>query len=259
MARKPVNQSRSSMRPFYLGLAAIAVVGVAFVLWQLASGGGGTAATEPVPVVVSNEELSRVQGISVGREDAPVVIYEFADFQCPGCGDFATFTAPLVKERLVDTGRVRFVYYDFPLPQHQNAFLAARAARCANDQDRFWDYHDILYGRQARWSLMANPTDFFEDLAEELGLDGDAFGACLRSDRYQEEVTRSLQLGQMLGVRSTPTLFVNMKRIEQQTIPTFADVQRYVEAEMAAPAPGGVADTAASGTAPADTAAPATP
>lgn len=251
MARKPVPQSRSSMRPFYLVLGAVAVVGVVFVLWQL-RGGGGSAASEPVPVVISNEELSRVQGISIGSADAPVVIYEFADFQCPGCGDFATFTAPLVKERLVETGQVRFVYYDFPLPQHRNAFLAARAARCANEQGRFWDYHDILYGRQARWSLMGNPVDFFVDLADELDLDDDAFEACLRSDRHQEEVSRSLQLGQMLGVRSTPTLFVNMKRIDQQTIPSFADVQRYVEAEMgaaaAAPAGAGAQDTGSAAT-----------
>lgn len=228
MARKPVKQS-SSMQPFYVGLAVIAVVGVAFVLWQVI-GGGGSAATQPVQVAIDPAELSRVQGISIGREDAPVVIYEFADFQCPGCGQFAAFTAPLIKERLVDTGRVRFVYYDFPLPQHQHSFLAARAARCANEQDRFWDYHDVLYARQPTWAGMRDATDFFVDIAADLNLDEGGFESCLRSDRYQEEVSRSLQLGQMLGVQSTPSLFVNMKRLGG--VPEYSELEQIVREEM---------------------------
>ena len=241
MARTPASKT-SSMKPFYIGLAVIAAAGVIFVLWQASAGGGGSAATEPVPVVVDQAELSRVQGIAVGDENAPVVIYEFADFQCPGCGQFAAFTAPLIKERLVETGQVRFVYYDFPLPQHQHAFLAARAARCANEQERFWEYHDVLYARQPTWAAMRNATDFFVELAAELGLDEGAFEGCLRSDRFQEEVSRSLQLGQMLGVQSTPTLFVNMKRLAN--IPEFSELQQIVQEEMSA-GPALPADSAA--------------
>lgn len=246
MARKPVKQS-SSMQPFYLALGAIAVLGVVFVLWQVVSG-GGDAAREPVQVAIDPAELARVQGISIGRADAPVVLYEFADFQCPGCGDFATFTAPLIKERLVDTGQVRFVYYDYPLPQHPHAFLAARAARCANEQERFWDYHDLLYARQATWSGMRDATDFFIDLGGDLNLDESSFEACVRSDRFQEEVSRSLQLGQMLGVQSTPSLFVNMKRLDLRQIPSFSQLEEIVRAEMgSAPAVDSVApaDTSA--------------
>lgn len=231
MARKPVKQQSKSLQPFYIVLGVVAVAGVALVLWQT-MGGRGTPAMEPVPVVISQDELSRVQGISMGRDDAPVVIYEFADFQCPGCGQFAAFTAPLIKERLVDTGQVRFVYYDYPLPQHPHSFLAARAARCANDQDRFWDYHDIVYGRQPSWSSLGNATNYFIDLADEIGLDEGEFASCLRSDRHQEEVSRNIQLGQMLGVTGTPTLFVNMKRLGG--IPDFSELQQIVQAEMGA-------------------------
>lgn len=238
MARKPVNQPRS-MKPFYIGLAVVAIVGVVIVARQV-MGGGGTAAREPVEVMIDPAELSRVQGISIGSPQAPVVIYEFADFQCPGCGTFATFTAPLIKERLVETGQVRFVYYDFPLPQHRHAFLAARAARCANAQDRFWDYHDVLFARQSTWSAMSDAVDYFADLADDIGLDEGSFESCLRSDRYQEEVSRSLRLGQTLGVQSTPSLFVNMKRL--QGVPDYRELEQIVRAEMGA-APG--ADTAA--------------
>jgi protein-disulfide isomerase len=230
VARKPVKQPRS-MQPFYIGLGVVALLGVAFILWQ-ASGRGGSAATEPVQVVIDPAELARVQGISLGRADAPVVIYEFADFQCPGCGQFASFTSPLVKERLIDPGLVRLVYYDFPLPIHPNAFLASRAGRCANEQERFWEYHDVLYARQPTWSSLGNPIDFFVELAEELGIDDDAFESCLRSDRYQEEISRNIQLGQMLGVGGTPTLFVNMQRVQQNTIPTYAEVEAYVSQAM---------------------------
>src|SRR5690606_7734408 len=98
VAKKPAQQS-SSMKPFYIGLGAVAVIGIIFLLTQM--GSGSAPAREPVLVSISQEELSQVEGISIGRSDAPVVIYEFADFQCPGCGQFAAFTAPLIKERLV--------------------------------------------------------------------------------------------------------------------------------------------------------------
>lgn len=245
MARKSASPS-GSMKPFYVALAVVAVAGVAFILWQMRGRGSGGAATQPIPVQISDAELNSVQGISLGQQDAPVVIYEFADFQCPGCGQFASFTAPLIKERLVETGKVRFVYYDFPLPQHQHAFLAARAARCANEQGKFWEYHDVLYARQPTWAVLRNATDFFIDLAEELGLDESAFSSCLRSNRYQEEVSRSIELGERLGVRSTPTLMVNMKRLPN--VPDFSELEQMVEQELGAPATG--ADSAANSTAP---------
>src|SRR5690606_24892775 len=199
VARKSASPS-GSMKPFYVALAVVAVAGVAFILWQMRGRGSGGAATQPIPVQISDAELNSVQGISIGRQDAPVVIYEFADFQCPGCGQFATFTAPLIKERLVETGQVRFVYYDFPLPQHQHAFLAARAARCATVQGKLWESHDLRDAREPTWAVLRNATDFFIDLAEEIGLDESALSAGLRADRYREEVSRSIQLGERLGV-----------------------------------------------------------
>lgn len=250
-------KQRRAMTPFYAGLAAIAVIGLGWIGWQAFGGGGGSPARQPVLVAVDPAELSRVQGISIGRADAPVLIYEFADFQCPGCMEFATFQAPLIKERLVDTGMVRYVYYDFPLSQHPHAFLAARGGRCANEQGNFWPYHDILFARQSSWSGMRDATDFFVDLAGEVGLDENAFESCLRSDRFQEEVSRSLQLGEMLGVRSTPSLFVNMKRLDG--VPTFSELEQIVRSELGTtPAAGSVAPGApADSTAPVPAAAPA--
>lgn len=200
-------KQRSSLKPFYILLGVIALVGVTVLIIQAAS--GGQTATQPVPLTLGSGGMEDVEGVTLGDPDAPVEIIEFADYQCPACGQFATMVAPLVKERYVDQGIVRYTYYDYPLSQHQHAFLASRAARCAGDQDRYWDYHDILYARQARWSPTGNATSLFEDYSEELGLDEGAFRNCLRSDRHAETVTENLQLGVAFGVQGTPTIIVD--------------------------------------------------
>jgi protein-disulfide isomerase len=244
---------RNPLLPFYVILGVAALVG-AFFLFRKAQG-GGAAATELQPVVMTPEQLQRVPGISKGQPNAPVVIMEFADFQCPACGDFARFSEPLAKD-LIDNGTVRFVWYDYPLVEiHANAMLAARAGRCANEQNQFWGYHDYVFGQQSAWSEERNPTNLFIGYAEQAGLNRDAFSQCLRSDKYQKEVSESRQLGSTLGVSGTPTLFVNGKRV--QDIPrTRADWDALVRQETGgattpAAAPGAPATTQPAGTAPA--------
>ena len=239
------------MTPFYAILGVMALAGIGFLLYR--SFGKEAPATEPVPVVLTAEQLNRVKGISIGRDDAPVVIQEFADFQCPGCGQFAALIAPLIKERLVKPGTVKYVFYDFPLPMHPNAFLAARAARCANEQGRFWEYHDLVFGRQPQWSGQFDPTDLFVQYGEQVGLDGEKFEGCVRSDRFAREVSENMQLGNSLGVRGTPTLFINGKRLQET--PSFAELQEMVQQEMGG-APAGAAPAAATDTAAAAASAP---
>jgi protein-disulfide isomerase len=260
--RQVQSTRKSPLTPFYAVLGAIAVAGVGLILYQVLAR-GGSAATEPVEVNIEPSELASVQGISIGDANAPVVIYEFADFQCPACANYASLVAPTIKQRLVDTGLARYVHHDYPLTQiHPHAFLAARAGRCANEQGGFWHFHDLVYARQMRWASMGDPSDFFVDVADEVGIDDRAFAACLRSDRYAEEITRSMRLGESMGVPGTPTLFVNMRRLPN--IPTtsseFAELEAMVrsEAGMAGGQPT-AADTAAdtaggTGTVPVDTA-----
>lgn len=247
MPRSPSSEpKRSSLTPFYALLGVVALAGIGVLLFQLY--GREPGATEPVPVVMDPAALQRVQGVSVGREDAPVVVYEFADFQCPGCGQFAAFTVPLIKQRFVDSGQVRYVYYDYPLVSiHQNSFLAARAGRCAKEQGRFWEMHDYLYAKQPEWSIERDPTELFVGYAEQAGANADAFEACLRSDRYAREVTESMRLAESLGVQGTPTLFINGKRLDQT--PSVAELDRLIRAEL-----GGAMPAAADSTGPAVTA-----
>ncbi|HEX6368124.1 MAG TPA: DsbA family protein [Longimicrobium sp.] len=252
---------RNPLLPFYVILGVVALAG-AFFLFRQMQGGGGTAATTLQPVAMSPEQLQRVPGISKGQPNAPVVIMEFADFQCPACGQFASFSEPLVKD-YIDNGTVRFVWYDFPLVEiHPNAMLASRAGRCANDQNQFWPYHDYVFGQQGQWSEQKDPTSRFIDYAEQVGLDREVFAQCLRSDKYQKEVSESRQLGTTLGVSGTPTLFINGKRVPE-TPGTRAEWDALIRQETggapgAAPAagPAAPATTAPATTAPA-TAAPA--
>ena len=136
-----------------------------------------------------------------GTEHAPITIIEFSDFECPYCQR----SVPLLKELLNQyPGKLRLVYRDFPGPKHQQALLAAEAAQCAAEQNRFWDYHDALFSRQpseGAWN--------FSGLAETLGLSLSRFNACMQDNRYREEVLKDLQDGLSLGVTSTPTFFIN--------------------------------------------------
>jgi protein-disulfide isomerase len=213
-AAKQREEERSSgLGPFYWILGAVALVGVLALVFQLR--GGDAPATQPVQVTLSPAELAEVEGIAVGDPTAPVTIMEFADFECPACGDFAALFNPVVKERWVETGEARFVRYDFPLVQiHPNGFLAARAARCAGEQDRYWEYHDALYGRQSEWRRQDGATRLFIDLAAQVGMDRAGFERCLRSDRWAEEVTENMQLGASMNVPGTPTFFVNNMPVE---------------------------------------------
>jgi protein-disulfide isomerase len=248
----PKPRRSNNLLPFYIILGVVALGG-AFVLFRQMGGGGGNPATTLSPVTLAPDQLNRVPGISKGRPDAPVVIFEFADFQCPGCGSFAQFSEPLLQE-WIDNGTVRFVWYDFPLTQiHQNAVIASRAGRCANEQNKFWPYHDRVFGGQPQWSNSGSADDIFIEYAEAEGLDVGAFTQCLRSDKYQKEVSESFQLGTSLGVGGTPTLFINGKKIND-TPSTRAEWEQLIRQESggaaatpAAPAAGSTAAPAAGG------------
>lgn len=208
----PAAKRRSSLTPLYAILGLIVLAGAA-LLYRETRKGGGEAASVPVPVVMDPAALQRLPGMSIGRADAPITILEFADFQCPGCGQWAMFMEPVIKERLVNTGRARYVFYDFPLSIHKHAFLASRAGRCANEQGKFWEMHGALFSKQSKWSFADDAVPLFVEYAGEAGVDEGKFEHCLRSDKYAQEVSQSTKLGESLGVGGTPTVFVNGQRL----------------------------------------------
>ena len=154
---------------------------------------------------------------ATGPAGAPVTIVEFTDYQCPYCHR-AQATIDQVMQRY--PGKVRLVHLDFPLEGHPGAFPAARAARCAGDQGKFWEYHR---------GLMTEPGSLDDaDLrgrASKLGLDGSAFASCLASGRHDAAIQASLAQGEGLGVTGTPAYFVNGRMISgARPIESFAEV-----------------------------------
>jgi protein-disulfide isomerase len=190
---------------------AVAVVVAGAIGFSVLSSGQTATAPVDVPGLDDPERLVEMaRGVTKGDADAPVTIVEFGDYQCPACGQFARDFKPGVELALVETGRAKFVFYDFPLVDaHPSAFLAARAARCAEDQGRFWEYHDELFRQQSRWSIELDPSNAFLSYSEQLGLDVGAFRACLASDRHADLVTANLRLAEAMGVPRTPTILVN--------------------------------------------------
>ena len=142
-----------------------------------------------------------------GSKNAKVVIVEFSDFQCPFCARFFEQTLPSIERDYIKTGKVQLVYRDFPLSFHKYAQKAAEAAQCANEQGKFWEYHDLLFKRQNEWASAGEVK--FLDYARELGLDTNKFNNCLTTGKYESEVKKDFQDGLQYGVQGTPTFFIN--------------------------------------------------
>jgi len=200
------------MTKFYVVLGVVAAVGIGAVVYSIGSTALGAAAMEPIEVEGLDDQdvlVAMAQGVTKGDEDAPITIVEFGDYACPGCGGFAMSVKPQVELLLLETGKAKFVFYDFPLTSiHPTSFLAARTARCAQDQDKFWEYHDALFRNQTAWRLEASPISQFLSYGEDLGLDGEDFEACVKSDRHADLVSANMRLGYELRVSSTPTIMV---------------------------------------------------
>ena len=141
-----------------------------------------------------------------GNPDAMVTLEEFADFQCPPCGTFASFGEELLKEY---DSRLRIVFRNFPLPGHEHARDAALAAEAAGLQSRFWEMHDVLYREQAVWSKAPNARELFESYAGTIGLNLDQFRKDMDGEKTRERVDSDQALGDSLGIKLTPTLIIN--------------------------------------------------
>src|SRR5258705_369893 len=146
------NKRSNSMGIFYAVLAVIAIAGVAVLATVNQRPSADTNSRPSITSTVPPDTLP-----ARGKADAPVTVVEYADFQCPACGVFATTMEAGIVKDYIDTGKVRLVFHDFPLPQHANAIPAAEAARCAADQNAFWPFHDLLYAKQAEWENSQQP------------------------------------------------------------------------------------------------------
>lgn len=158
-------------------------------------GAGGSSAS--VKVNIANAP-------SLGRTDAPVTIIEFSDFECPFCRRFSKSTLPEIKRDYVDTGKVRYVFMDFPLEQmHAKARKAGEAAHCSAEQGKFWEMHNILFEHPGNLD-----TRRYTEFAKKLKLDVAAFDRCLESGRQSAKIDGGLASGRSVGISATPSFII---------------------------------------------------
>jgi protein-disulfide isomerase len=146
---------------------------------------------------------------SKGSPRAPVTVYEMSDFQCPWCRRHAVEIFPTLERDYVATGKVRWVFINFPLTQiHANAAAAAEVAMCAAKQDRFWPVHDLLYQYQDKWATLKEPGAFFLSLADSAGILKDSLATCLKAGAERPLVQADADGAAHAGATSTPTFYV---------------------------------------------------
>lgn len=160
-------------------------------------------AQQPTQQQPSRAEVSVENDDVKGSADAPVTIIEFSDFECPFCTRFFEQTLPLIEKNYIETGKVNFVYRDFPLGFHPNAQKAAEAAECAGEQNKYWEMHDKLF-EEGDLDITS-----LKQYAQGIGLDTSAFNNCLDSGSMESEIQKDAQDGQAYGVSGTPTFFIN--------------------------------------------------
>jgi len=150
-----------------------------------------------------------------GNQNAPVIVIEFSDFQCPFCAKFYRETLSQFEESYVDTGKVKFVYRDMPIDSlHPNARPAAIAAECADEQGKFWDYHNMLFEKQAEWQSLS-AADFqttMSKYATDLGLESASFDSCIKSQDVADEVNKDSLDATRYGATGTPTFFIGNEK-----------------------------------------------
>lgn len=157
---------------------------------------------------------------SVGDPNAPITVLEASDFQCPYCRDFVEQTLPYLEREYINTGKMRLVFLNLPLPQlHPNATAAHEFAMCAAAQDRFWPVHDLLFRHQQQWARLSDPGPYFWQLADSARLRQGDLEECLNTGQVRQLIQLEAENNFRSGLRSTPA-FV----IENGVLPGFAPI-----------------------------------
>ena len=228
-SKKVVKDARGGNKKiFYIALGALAVAGIAFLSYTTMKPSAPTSfQLDSAIALVPN------QGHVMGSDSALVEVVEFADFECPACGQFASLTKPDVVTRFVNTGIIRFRFVDFPLQMHPNARAAHLAGWCAGEQNKFWEMHDAIFSVQDRWSGYATrrPNRVFSDLAKQVGVNMDQYESCVSSNKYAGQIQANVDEGIKRQVGGTPTFFIGRMRVSDPL--SFDEFKRYVDQAVA--------------------------
>ncbi len=237
---------RSHVYAALLPLSFVVGLAVGYVFWGRSTPGATSTANtaaeaaEAAPAPAQAQAVPQAQAVqrydvpedddpAWGPKEAPITIIEFSDFECPYCRRWHLEVWPQIQAAYPD--QVRLVYRDFPLTTiHPNATPAAAAANCAGEQDNYWEFNELLFSME-----LGLDKNAYEQYANDLGLNMDAFNECLDSGRQNDEINGDYEYAANLGVRSTPTFFVNgIPLVGAQPFDVF---QNLIEQELAGEIP----------------------
>ncbi len=159
----------------------------------------------------------------LGSDDAEIVLIEYSDLQCPFCRRFYTQTHQTLVDKYVSTGKVQYIYKDFPLSFHPLAPIYANAARCAGDQGKFWEMHHQIFDEQQKLdpsggTVSSVTNDNIKAWAANIGLNASTFNACFDTNKYSQEIQSNFTEGTSIGVGGTPSFVVGLRDAKGQLI-----------------------------------------
>ncbi len=235
-------RERRRNRILMIGMVAVGalLIGFAFILPMMNIFTDSTnktpnaSAITPITPIVFN---TRVDGQHLGDPNAPVKVDVWEDFQCPSCMRYSQQVESQVITNYIETGKVYYSFHFYPFIDGENSngesHQSANAAMCASEQDRFWDYHAILF---ANWSgenegSFSNPR--LVAFAESIGLDMDAFNTCFQEVRYADLINQDYIDGQAAGVKGTPSVFVDGQIVTPGYIPSYEQLAAAIDTALA--------------------------
>lgn len=200
-------------------LTVVLLVGGIFFL----SRSSGNSSNSTSDKIVS---IDYTKGQKIGSDSAKVKLVEFADLQCPACAN----TYPLVKSILdAKLENFQYIFRHFPLAQHKNAEEAANFAEFASESGKFWEVEERLFNSQTEWEDLSDPSEYFSKVASELGLDPAQAREAIKSASYKDKINADLNEGISIGVNSTPTFYLNGRKVDQNSI---GNLKSLIEEEL---------------------------
>lgn len=233
--RQTIRDKRRQDRQRQRLITILVVVGVALVIAALLIAPSLRNSLTPVGEIVEITPNPRpmADGTAMGDPNAPVLIEVYEDFQCSACRIYSNEVEPLIAENHVANGEVYYVFRQYPFLDDRSpgkeSDQAANASLCAAEQNRFWDYHDILF---ANWNS-ENQGSFSDKrliaFAETLDLNTGTFTTCFEENRYKDQIHADLTAGQDANIQGTPSVLVNGELVKPGYVPTYDDLRRMIE------------------------------
>ncbi len=205
-----------------IGAITIAILAIAALMFNSSS-----TPAESTVSSAGEKFLLRDNSHQTASASAKVNVIEFGDYQCPACKAAYPVAEQIIKEY---SGKINFVFRNFPLAQHKYGLLSAEAAEAAAAQGKFWEMHKILYENQEIWSESPQAGDFLVGYAKDLGLDVNKFNEDIDANKYSNIISQDQTDGFSLGVRVTPTFFINGKKAEG--VPEYSDFKKRIDLEL---------------------------